>query len=64
VMDATGLVALESALDQLHRRKCMAYLVGLQPQPRMVIQKAGLPAREGVVVCADISEALRLAGGS
>jgi SulP family sulfate permease len=64
VMDATGLVALESALDQLHRRKCMAYLVGLQPQPRMVIQKAGLPAREGVVVCADISEALRLAGRS
>ena len=61
-MDATGLVALEAALGQLHRRGVRSYLVGLQPQPTAVVKKARLPEREGVVLCADIGEALRLAG--
>ncbi|MES1208926.1 MAG: C4-dicarboxylic acid transporter DauA, partial [Pseudomonadota bacterium] len=33
VMDATGLVALESAIAALDKRGCAVTLVGLQPQP-------------------------------
>lgn len=45
VMDATGLVAFESALESLEQRRCMAILVGCKSQPRLLIRKARLRAR-------------------
>ncbi len=45
VMDATGLVALESAIAALDKRGCAVTLAGLQPQPARLVQRADLPAR-------------------
>jgi SulP family sulfate permease len=39
-MDATGLVALESALAQLYRSGCKVILCGLQPQPAGLLRRA------------------------
>ena len=47
VIDATGLVALESALERLHRRGCLAVLVGVPPQPERVLRKAGITEDPG-----------------
>lgn len=41
-MDITGLVALESAISNLKRRKIEVGLVGLRYQPRELIKKSGL----------------------
>jgi SulP family sulfate permease len=57
-MDATGLVALESALDKLKGQRITALLCGIQPQPRELLERAGVPVRPGVVVADDIREAL------
>lgn len=40
MMDATGLVALESAIEKLGRMRCVAILSGLQSQPAQLIQDA------------------------
>jgi SulP family sulfate permease len=45
VMDATGLVALESAIATLSKRGCATVLTGLQPQPASLIARAGLTQR-------------------
>jgi SulP family sulfate permease len=45
VMDATGLVALESAISTLTNHGCVTILVGLQTQPRRLIERAGLEGR-------------------
>jgi SulP family sulfate permease len=60
-MDATGLVALESAVATLTRHKCRAIITGLRPQPRALVERAGLALRPGVAVCDDVAEGLRLA---
>ena len=39
-MDATGLVALESALGQLAKSGCRAILCGLQQQPARLVGRA------------------------
>lgn len=44
-MDATGLVALESALENLEKRHCSAVIVGCHSQPRRLIREAGLKER-------------------
>jgi SulP family sulfate permease len=41
VMDATGLVALESAIDALTKRGCVAILTGLRQQPAELLERAG-----------------------
>src|SRR6185369_2473135 len=41
-MDATGLVNLESAIERLQRDKTFVILAGVQPQPRRVLEKAGI----------------------
>ena len=41
VMDATGLVALESAIAQLSKNGCVAILAGLQAQPQALLERAG-----------------------
>jgi SulP family sulfate permease len=55
-MDATGLVALESALEQLTRRGCRTILCGARKQPLEVIEKAHLAER--ATLCDSIAQAL------
>ncbi|HET8648323.1 MAG TPA: SulP family inorganic anion transporter, partial [Vicinamibacteria bacterium] len=60
-MDATGLVALESALDQLKKRHATAVLSGVQRQPLGLLQRARVDQREGVILCYGVAEALAIA---
>jgi SulP family sulfate permease len=61
-MDATGLVALESALDALAQRRCLAILLGLQRQPRRILRSAGLGPRPGWIrIAPDAEAAIRAA---
>ncbi|MCB9666590.1 MAG: C4-dicarboxylic acid transporter DauA [Myxococcales bacterium] len=60
-MDATGLVALESALQPLRTHKCLTILCGVREQPMTLIKKAYIEGREGVVLCASPKEALAVA---
>lgn len=60
-MDATGLVALESAIAALKRQRCAAILCGLRIQPRAMLTKAGLTRRGDVTCCDDLGEALEVA---
>jgi SulP family sulfate permease len=60
-MDATGLVALESAVGALRRQRCRAILCGLHIQPRNLLVRAGFGASQGVVLCDDLGEALEVA---
>jgi SulP family sulfate permease len=61
-IDATGLVALESALDSLARQKTLAIITGLRDQPRQVLTNAGIVACDGcLLVCEDIESALEAA---
>ena len=61
VLDATGLVALESALGQLRARGVTAILLGLQAQPRALVERTGLLKQPGVLSSLGASDALRLA---
>jgi SulP family sulfate permease len=45
IMDATGLVALESAIASLSKHGCATVLAGLQKQPQALIERAGLAKR-------------------
>jgi SulP family sulfate permease len=60
-MDATGLVALESALEQLARHKVLAILSGVRSQPMALLEKAHVAQRPGVLVCETDQEALAAA---
>jgi SulP family sulfate permease len=60
-MDATGLVALESAITELGLQRCVAIVTGLKAQPRALLEKAQFARRNDVVICDDIAEALQLA---
>jgi SulP family sulfate permease len=60
-MDATGLVALESALDGLKVQHIAALLCGVQPQPIALLRRAGIPERPGVRIVADDREGLAVA---
>jgi SulP family sulfate permease len=62
VMDATGLVALESALDRLQANHTLTVISGLQAQPATVLRKSLAGKPEGrLVLCPDIDSALRIA---
>lgn len=59
VLDATGLVALESAVERLRASHCKVILCGLMPQPAAVLERAGLTKPDhGVQVCLDIDSAI------
>ncbi|MBK8481233.1 MAG: C4-dicarboxylic acid transporter DauA [Proteobacteria bacterium] len=60
-MDATGLVALESALGSLRTQRCLAILCGVHGQPLGLLQRAQLEAREGLLLCPSVPEALAAA---
>jgi SulP family sulfate permease len=61
-IDATGLVALESSLQDLARIKCLVILAGLQPQPRAVLERADFFERyPGVLAVDTVDGAIALA---
>jgi len=63
-IDATGLVALESALERLHAAKKKVVVAGPLPEPRRVFEKANLAVRhDHVYFCANLDEALSMARG-
>jgi SulP family sulfate permease len=59
VMDATGLVALESALTELSHRGKKAIITGLQAQPRGLLQRARLLERPGLQIRDSLGDVLR-----
>lgn len=60
-MDATGLVALESSIEQLRRNGCFTIITGLQPQPLGVVTKAHVGDAPGVAIRDDLISAVALA---
>lgn len=59
VIDATGLVALESALDLLRVAKKQVIIAGPLPEPRRVFEKANLSVKhDHVQFCASLDEAV------
>jgi SulP family sulfate permease len=62
-MDATGLVALESAIEQLEKHGCRAILSGALPQPLALIKKGNLYLHERLTICATIEQALAASAG-
>jgi len=59
VMDVTGLVALESAIERLRRLGIVVVLAGVQAQPRAVLWRGGFRPRPGhEEFAADVPEAL------
>lgn len=61
-IDATGLVALESAIDQLRVAKKLVVIAGPLPEPRRVFERANLEvAHEHVFVADTLEEGIRLA---
>lgn len=57
-MDATGLVALESALAPLARNKCTVILCGVREQPRALLKKAQLEKHYNIVFSENTRDAL------
>src|SRR5262249_15474228 len=58
VIDATGLVALENAIQSLMRRKKTVVLAGPLPRPRDVWIKANLKQKfEGLEIAATLEQA-------
>jgi SulP family sulfate permease len=67
-MDATGLNALRTAVEKMHRDHVLVLITGIQPQPMSVLHKSGVADLIGIEnFCGDIDEALarceRHAGG-
>jgi len=61
-MDATGLVALESALDRLERQRISIILSGVQRQPRRLLRDGHVKERfKTLRIRPDLDGALRLA---
>jgi len=56
-IDSTGLVALESALEELSHRRCLAVILGLKAQPARVLKDAGIAAQPGRLEIVDSAEA-------
>ncbi len=62
VIDATGLVALESALAALARRRIFVIVAGPLPEPRAMFVRAGLESdMEHVLFADDLAQALDIA---
>ena len=62
VMDATGLVAFETLLGKLGRRGHKVILVGVNPQPAEILERAGIRRTPGKLAFApDVETALSMA---
>src|SRR5436305_15243002 len=58
VIDATGLVALESALERLRRARKFVIIARPLPEPRRIFEKAELEATlNHVIFAADLEQA-------
>ncbi len=62
VMDVTGLVAFESAINKLRNGRKI-YLVGLRQQPKELIMKSGIVGKGDILVVENLEKALELLGG-
>ena len=61
-IDATGLVALESVLDRLHRSKIKVIFAGLGPELNDILGKAGIKRELGKIAYApDVETAISMA---
>jgi SulP family sulfate permease len=60
-MDATGLVALESATEPLRRQGCLAILSNVRAQPMALLTRARFGARPGIAMCTSAADALAVA---
>lgn len=61
VMDATGLVNLESVLERLHRGGVFVVIAGVQDQPLQAMARAGWKHREWLLVWKSFDDAIALA---
>jgi SulP family sulfate permease len=62
VMDATGLVNLESTIERLARHGIAVILGGVNPQPAALLARAGWESEEGrLVICERFDDAVALA---
>jgi len=62
VIDATGLVALESALERLRRARKFVIVAGPLPEPRRIFEKAELEANlDHVLFADDVEQAQHIA---
>ncbi|TMA80572.1 MAG: STAS domain-containing protein, partial [Deltaproteobacteria bacterium] len=62
VIDATGLVALESALERLRRARKFVIIAGPLPEPRRIFEKAEIEASlDHVIFAADVEQAQEIA---
>ncbi len=61
VMDATGLVNLESALTKLQAARVFVVLAGVQKQPLDLMARAGWKHRDWVIVLRSYDDAIQLA---
>ncbi len=62
VIDATGLVSLESAVARLHQLGMIVVLGGVQGQPLRALAKSGLPGhRDRLTVHGTMEKALAVA---
>jgi len=50
VIDATGIVNLESALERLQKARVFVILAGVQPRPREALARAGIVEESGKLV--------------
>lgn len=61
-IDATGLVAIESAIDQLLRSKTKIILSGLQPEIAELLERAGVKRLPGkLAIAPDVETAISMA---
>lgn len=61
VMDATGLVNLESTLDRLHQSRTFVIIAGIQDQPLHLMARAGWKHREWLTIYRSFEEGVALA---
>jgi hypothetical protein len=63
-MDATGLVALESAVATLTKHGCVTILTGLQAQPSELLERAHFATRPWrLIIRPDFASAVTAAEG-
>jgi SulP family sulfate permease len=61
VIDATGLVAFESAIARLAKARCLTIVTGLHAAPAKTFERAGLQQqRDRLRFAADLSDALQM----
>lgn len=61
-MDISGVVALKSAIDSLHKQPILVILADIQEQPMTIIKRSRLKPETGkMAICDTLSEAIELA---